>query len=81
MASHLRTEKDARKLAAIAMVAAGYAGDMPDDLANDLLDDIDYHFDKVKCRKIEMMMPQLMKMVEGEMEGVRRSRHWACIVE
>ena len=48
-ASHLRAEKDARKL------------------ANELLDDIDYHFDKVKCRKIEMMMPQLMKMVEGEM--------------
>ena len=24
------------------------AGDMPEDLANELLDDIDYHFDKVK---------------------------------
>lgn len=67
MASHLRTEKDARKLAAISMVAAGYAGDMPEDLCNELLDDIDYHFDKVKCRKIELMMPQLMKMVESEM--------------
>lgn len=71
MASHLRTEKDARKLAAISMVAAGYAGDMPEDLANELLDDIDYHFDKVKCRKIEQMMPQLMKMVESEKEGMR----------
>ena len=71
-ASHLRTEKDARKLAAIAMVAAGYAGDMPEDLANELLDDIDYHFNKVKCRKIELMMPQLMKMVESEMEGMRK---------
>lgn len=71
MASHLRTEKDARKLAAISMVAAGYAGDMPEELANALLDDIDYHFDKVKCRKIEQMMPQLMKMVESEMEGMR----------
>ena len=70
-ASHLRTEKDARKLAAIALVAAGYAGDMPEDLANELLDDIDYHFNKVKCRKIEMMMPQLMKMVESEMVGMR----------
>ena len=70
-ASHLRSEKDARKLAAIALVAAGYAGDMPEDLANALLDDIDYHFNKVKCRKIEMMMPQLMKMVESEMEGMR----------
>ena len=71
-ASHLRAEKDARKLAAIALVAAGYAGDMPEDLANALLDDIDYHFNKVKCRKIEMMMPQLMEMVESEMEGMRR---------
>ena len=67
-ASHLRAEKDARKLAAIALVAAGYAGDMPEDLANALLDDIDYRFNKVKCRKIEQMMPQLMKMVESEMK-------------
>ena len=67
-ASHLRTNKDARKLSAIALVAAGYAGDMDEDLANELLDDMDYHFNKVKCRKIEMMMPKLMKMVESEME-------------
>ena len=72
MASHLKTEKDARKLASIAMVAAGYAGDMPEDLANALLDDIDYQFDKVKCRKIEQMMPQLMKMVESEMKSMRQ---------
>jgi hypothetical protein len=72
MASHLRTEKDARKLAAIAMVAAGYAGDMDEELANELLDDIDYLFDKVKCRKIELMMPKLMTMVESEMERMRR---------
>ena len=71
-ASHLRTEKDSRKLAAIALVAAGYAGDMDEELANELLDDIDYHLNKVKCRKIEQMMPQLMKMVESEMEGMRR---------
>ena len=66
-ASHLRAEKDARKLATISLVAAGYAGDMDEELCNELLDDIDYHFNKVKCRKIEMMMPQLMKMVESEM--------------
>lgn len=70
-ASHLRTNKDARKLAAIALVAAGYAGDMDEKLANELLDDIDYHFNKVKCRKIEQMMPRLMGMVESEMEGMR----------
>ena len=71
-ASHLRANKDARKLAAISLVAAGYAGDMPEELANELLDDMDYHFNKVKCRKIEMMMPKLMNMVESEMEGMRR---------
>ena len=71
-ASYLRAEKDARKLAAIAMVAAGYAGDMDENLANALLDDIDYFNNKVKCRKIEQMMTQLMKMVESEMEGMRR---------
>ena len=71
-ASHLRTEKDARKLAAIGLVAAGYAGDMNEGLCDELLDDIDYHFNKVKCRKIEMMMPQLKEMVEREMEGMRR---------
>ena len=71
MASHLKTEKDARKLAAIALVAAGYAGDMDEESCNELLDDIDYHFNKVKCRKIEMMLPKLMKMVEGEMRSMR----------
>lgn len=71
-ASHLRAEKDARRLAAIALVAAGYAGDMDEELATELLDDIDYHFDKVKCRKIEGLMPRLMRMVESEMEGMRR---------
>lgn len=71
-ASHLRSEKDARKLAAISMVAAGYAGDMDEELANELLDDMDFHYNKVKCRKIKVMMPKLMGMVEEEMEGMRR---------
>ena len=70
-ASHLRAEKDARKLAAIALVAAGYAGDMDEELANALLDDMDFHYNKVKCRKIELMLPKLMKMVEGEMRSMR----------
>ena len=35
-----RIEKDVRKLAAIAVVAAGFAGDMPEDLCNALLDDM-----------------------------------------
>ena len=44
MASHLRDERDSRKLAAISVVAAGFGGDMPEELATILLDDIDYHY-------------------------------------
>ena len=69
MSSYLREEKDSQRLAAIAVVAAGYGGDMPEDLCNELLDDIDYHYNKVKCRKLELMMPTLMKMVENEVRG------------
>ncbi len=69
MSSYYREEKDSRKLDAISVVAAGFGGDMPEELANILLDDIDYHFNKVKCRQIELMMPRLMKMVKGGDEG------------
>ena len=72
MSTELRTDKDARKLAAIAVVAAGYGGDMDEGLCNELLDDMDFHYNKVKCRKIEGMLPKLMKMVEGEMERMRK---------
>ena len=72
MSSHLREEKDSRKLAAISVVAAGFGGDMDEGLCNELLDDMDFHYNKVKCRKIEQMLPKLMKMVESEMEGMRR---------
>ena len=71
-ASHLTSEKDTPKLAAISLVAAGYAGDMDEELANELLDDMDFdRYGKVKCRAIEQLMPQLMKMVEGEMRSMR----------
>lgn len=66
-APHLRTVKDARKLAAMAVVAGGYGGDMPEELCNELLDDMDFHYNRVKCRKIEALVPKLMKMVEEEM--------------
>ena len=72
MSSYLREEKDSRKLAAISIVAAGYGGDMDEGLANALLDDMDFdRYGKVKCRNIEQMLPKLMKMVEGEMKGMR----------
>ena len=68
----LTSEKDTPKLAAISLVAAGYAGDMDEELANELLDDMDFdRYGKVKCRAIEQLMPQLMKMVEGEMKSMR----------
>ena len=61
----------ASKLAAIAVVAAGYDGDMDEELANELLDDMDFdRYGKVKCRAIEQLMPQLMKMVDGEMNSL-----------
>ena len=67
--SHLRGEKDAHKLAAISVIAAEYGGNMGEELANDLLDDIDFDKSgKVKCRKIEQMLQTLMKMVEGELK-------------
>ena len=69
---NLRTEKDARKFAATTIVAAGFGGDMPEDLANTLLDDMDFdQYGKVKCPMIEQMLPKLMKMVEVEMESMR----------
>ena len=62
----VRTEKDASKLAAIAIVAAGYAGDMPEDQCHELLDDIDYAYNRISCQKIEQLLPTLKRMVEEE---------------
>ena len=62
----LRTDKDARKLAAITIVAGGYGGDMPEDQCYDLLDDMDFYYNRVKCKKIERMLPELNKMVTEE---------------
>lgn len=67
--SHLRGEKGASKLAAIAVVAAGYGGVVDEELVNELLDDMDFdRYGRVKCRKIEGMLPKLMKMAEGELK-------------
>ena len=72
MASHLREEKDSHRLAAISVVAAGFGGDMPEELATILIDDIDYNYNKVKCRAIEHMMPKLMGFVGREMGGMSK---------
>ena len=68
---NLRTEKEARKLAATTIVAAGFGGDMPEELANALLEDMDFFNNRVKYPMIEQMLPKLMKMVEGEERSMR----------
>lgn len=65
----LRIDKDAHRLTAIAIVAGGYGGDMPEDQAYDLLDDIDFYYNKVKCRKIEKLLPVLNKLVIEEQKS------------
>ena len=56
-----------RKLQGIAMVAAGYGGDMDGDTVDDILDDMDFdRNNKVCSHVIERMMPQLNQMVERE---------------
>jgi len=47
-------DRAALKLAAISLVAVGYGGDMDDDLCNELLDDMDFQYNRVKCCKIEL---------------------------
>mgnify|MGYP007039107756 FL=1 len=65
-----RIHLDARRLAAIMIVACGYGGDMPEALAYDLLDDIDFYYNKVKCRKIEQLLPSLTKLVIEEQKVI-----------
>ena len=67
---NLSTDTSARKLAATAIVAGGYGGDMPEELCDELLDDMDFLYNRVKCRKIEQMLPLLNQMVAEEMKGL-----------
>jgi hypothetical protein len=41
---------------------------MDEELCNELLDDMDLHYNKVECRKIERMLTKLLMMVEGELK-------------
>lgn len=45
--------------------------ELDEELCNELLNDMDFHYNKVKCRKIEGLMPKLMGMVEKEMSTLR----------
>lgn len=66
-------DKPIRKLMAISVVAGGFGGDMRDELANELLDDMNFSYNKVCCHKIERMLPLLNKMVEKEIECMEKS--------
>lgn len=68
-AYNFSVDKDARRLGAICIVAGGYGGDMPEDQADELLDDIDFFYNKVKCRKIEQLLPTLNKLVVEEQKS------------
>lgn len=65
-AYNLRVDKVALHLVAICIVAGGYGGDMPDDLADEILDDMDFYYNKVRCREIERLLPVLNKLVIEE---------------
>ena len=39
---------------------------MPEEQCYDLLDDMDFYYNKVKCKKIERMLTELSKMVIAE---------------
>ena len=72
--STLRDSKNdnaVRRLLAIGIVAGGYGGDCKEETCNELLDDIDFHFNRVKCRKIESLLPLLNDYVSDEIQQMR----------
>lgn len=70
---NLSADKDAQRLVAICIVAGGNGGDMPDDLADEILDDMDFYYNKVRCRKIERLLPVLNKLVIMERHALARN--------
>ena len=48
-----------------------HVGDVGEGRRNEIKVDMDFdRYSKVKCSKIEGMLPKLMKMVEGEMKAM-----------
>lgn len=56
----------AKRLVATSIITAGFVGDMQENLANELLDDMDFHYNKLFFHKIELLVPELNKIVENE---------------
>lgn len=67
---NLSKDKPARRLSAIIITAAGYAGDICEEWLYDYLDNIDFQYNKVKCSKIEQRLPELNQYVENEMDDL-----------
>lgn len=61
------TAKVARRLQSVAIVAIGYGGDMSDDQAIEILDDLDFKNNVVYSSQIENLLPILKKMAEEEL--------------
>ena len=53
-------------------MAAGFGGDISEGRMFDLLDDIDFRFNKVYCRNIEEMLPVLNEMVREQLNSFRK---------
>lgn len=68
----LQYAKVRKQLIAISIVAAGFGGDISEDRMFDLLDDIDFRFNKVYCRNIEEMLPVLNEMVREQLNSFRK---------
>lgn len=61
-------DRSARRLAAVSIVPGGYGGDMQESQFEELLDDMDFYHNRVKCSKIEQLVPTLNKLVEEELQ-------------
>lgn len=63
-----RNDRSARRLAAVSVVAGDYGGDIPESQFEEFLDDMDFYHNRVKCGKIEQLVPALNKLVEEELQ-------------
>ena len=54
----------AHRLTAVSAVAGGYSGDMLESQFEELLDDMDFYHNRVKCGKTERLVPTLNILVE-----------------
>ncbi len=66
LSSRYNGDKETLKLMSISIVSVGYGGDISETQANELLDDVDFYNNKVKCSKIGQILPMLNRMVREQ---------------